>query len=327
MKNKKNIGLLAVAAITVLSVLACSWYSAEPGPVVIPTTPGHYFTISAAGVIQGLSALGVDAELTELNIPPIINGVLVTSIGDNAFGNFDPEQVVSPLSAVTIPDGVHTIGSWAFGNNQLSSITIPDSIHTIRFGAFAFNRLQSVTIPNGVNTIEFNTFGNNELTEVDIPDSVYTIGDSAFANNLLTEVIIPGNVRTIERAAFQNNNLDKVIIPGNVQTIGVVAFAANGLSEVTIHEGVQTIEMQAFVNNSLTEVTIPRSVQTIGGQAFAAGWNITSVTFYGNPEFNAGVFAVGESLLDAIETTDSLRPATFTRTGTGMSGTWERQQP
>ena len=77
----------------------------------------------------------------------IKKGVLVKYRGDD--------------SEVVIPDGVTSIGDWAFSDCiGLTSITIPDSVTSI--GDWAFSRCRG-------------------LTSITIPSSVISIGDGAFA--------------------------------------------------------------------------------------------------------------------------------------------------
>ena len=98
----------------------------------------------------------------------------------------------------TKPNGVTTIESAAFSNNQLTSVTIPNSVITIGNYAFNANKLTSVTIGNGIANIDYYAFGGgistvskgedeitygpNALTSVSIDrlESEVTIGESAF---------------------------------------------------------------------------------------------------------------------------------------------------
>ena len=147
----------------------------------------------------------VSSSSTDIELPSVIDGKAVTSIGESVFNvNFVeacsnltsiviPDNVVSigdyafrgctSLTNVTIPNSVTSIGDWTFSDcTSLTSITIPDSVTSI--GNFAFYKctgLTSVTIPNSVTSIEFYAFENcTSLTSITIPDSVTSIGNGAF---------------------------------------------------------------------------------------------------------------------------------------------------
>jgi len=63
---------------------------------------------------------------TEVRIPPRIQNLPVTSIWENAFRDR------KSLTAITIPDGVTSIGSAAFcGCTRLVTIAIPNSVTII----------------------------------------------------------------------------------------------------------------------------------------------------------------------------------------------------
>lgn len=67
----------------------------------------------------------------ELEIPSEIDGVPVTSIGDNAF---NPCEY---LTTITIQDSVTNIENRAFSYcYSLTSITIPDSVTSIGYNVF-----------------------------------------------------------------------------------------------------------------------------------------------------------------------------------------------
>ena len=85
-----------------------------------------------------------------------------------------------------------SIGTLAFGYNQLTSITIPNSVTSIGNSAFSYNQLTSVTIQNSATSIGGFAFNNNQLTSVTIPDSVTSIGNSAFSRNQIDTVYMKG---------------------------------------------------------------------------------------------------------------------------------------
>ena len=111
-------------------------------------------------------------------------------------------------STYTIPQGITSIGDWAFYScDSLTSVSIPDSVTSI--GDWAFNSctsLTSVSIPDSVTSIGDRAFFCCiSLTSVTIPDSVTSIGDGAFlfcpANLTLT---VPRNSYALDYAKANN---------------------------------------------------------------------------------------------------------------------------
>ena len=56
--------------------------------------------------------------------------------------------------ALVIEDGITSIESEAFMDNQLTSVVIPNSVTSIGYRAFLNNKLASVVIPSSVTSIE-----------------------------------------------------------------------------------------------------------------------------------------------------------------------------
>ena len=147
----------------------------------------------------------------------------VTSIGDWAFNG------CSGLADIVIPDSVTSIGDYAFGDcSSLSSVVIPDSVTSI--GAWAFfccSDLADIVIPNSVTRIGDSAFCDcSSLSSVVIPDSVTSIGAWAFSScESLTSIIIPDSVTSIGKCAFYDcSSLTNIVIPDGVTSIGYSAF-------------------------------------------------------------------------------------------------------
>ena len=156
-----------------------------------------------------------------------------------------------------IPEGVTSIGNFAFYDTELTTVEIPEGV--ISIGDFAFN-------------------GCGDLMSVSLPSSLKSIGKAAFFSSGLQYVEIPEGVSSIGDAAFGRcENLTSVKLPDSLRFIAMRAFDYTGLRHVEIPEGVIEIGEQAFWNcESLSSVTIPESVTFIGDEAFL-GTPLTSV--------------------------------------------------
>jgi hypothetical protein len=86
--------------------------------------------------------------------------------------------------AITIPDGVTTIGDCTFyGCSSLTAISIPDGVTTIGVNAFReCSSLATITIPDSVTTIGRYSFaGCSSLTKLILSPAV-SIGPNCFLN-------------------------------------------------------------------------------------------------------------------------------------------------
>ena len=229
--------------------------------------------------------------------------MLFTQIGQYAFSNYnyipkteaeileDPESPDTTkityignddIKRVVIPEGVETIGAYAFANlTALEEVVLPSTLEAIEYGAF-FNcvKLKTVKGLEHVKLINQNAFANCNISNDLSLDSIHAIGDYAFANNRsLESVTFPSTLSSIGAYAFMGNarltNFD-VSACGTVKYGPYVFMNCRSLESVTMNTNV--IPSGAFYGCSeLTTVNIGASVSYIGEYAFT-GTNVTEFT-------------------------------------------------
>lgn len=197
--------------------------------------------------------------------------------------------------AVSSPPGCKIEGqTFARYSGQSETLVIPEGVRSIGKFAFEDTPVKQVILPQSLRSISPAAFLNSQLTSIEIPEGVTNIGGSAFANCYqLKEVTFSGrNIPEIEEQAFKNtpwlenypndfvilsdvliryNNktAKSVVIPQGVRRINAEAFAdRTNLQSITISESVREISPRAFMNTGLVSVTIPETMEKIDGSAF-----------------------------------------------------------
>jgi hypothetical protein len=214
------VGLLSIIAVSlfiVFYVKLISYYDSESDFKVIPDT-------DVSGGVTITKYLG---SKREVRIPPSIQNLPVTSIGELAFSRCTSLASTS----ITIPNSVIRIEDKAFsGCTSLVSVNIPNSVTNIGNKAFSgCYRLTSITIPNSVTRIGDNSFQNcTTLASITIPDSITTIETMAFYGcKSLTSVTFQGTIPSVNFSTtnifFSNEPFD-----GDLRTKFYLSNSANG---------------------------------------------------------------------------------------------------
>jgi hypothetical protein len=225
-------------------------------------------------------------------ISPKVDGVDVTSIGEDAF------EFCRNITSIEIPDSVTSIGNDAFYNcTSLNDVYYDGDVEgwlDISFdGDFAqpmyyaknlyFNNnlVTNIVIPNSATSIGDRVFYHcDSLTSIEIPDSVTSIGYNAFKYcTSLTSIDIPDSVTSIGNYAFEYcTSLTSVAIGDSVTSIPDGLFnECTSLSSVDIGNSVRIISINAFRNcTSLTSITLPNTITSIGW-AFRGCTSLTDI--------------------------------------------------
>jgi len=226
---------------------------------------------------------------TEIIIPYFSpEGDRVTGIGDRAFAEY------TELKSLIIPDGVVSIGSFAFdGCLDIENISIPNSIAVLEPDAFYnfhvwnyYKYKHGEYLGNDKNNylILLDAFiGNSKYFEVH-PDTRF-IDDGAIADcEELETVKLSDNIVGIGCGAFLYcPKLKNVTIPEKVTKIGSNTFkGCTSLESVTLPDGITEIGASAFFGcEKLRNLRVPSNVTSVGADAFEGCESIAYYS-YGN---------------------------------------------
>lgn len=139
-------------------------------------------------------------------------------------------QVITEL---VIPEGVTSIGNYAFCGTSFRSVTIPDSVASIGHAAFSGSAIERLVLNAAL--IDDSAFSNcTSLTSVTFKDGVHYINDWAFENCTALSSVTFGN---------------------GLLSIGDKAFSATAVKNITLPASLRSIESTAFYScESLTDV-------------------------------------------------------------------------
>jgi hypothetical protein len=128
---------------------------------------------------KGVIITKYNGIMTDVVIPPTIQGFPVRQIGEASFSRSDRR-----LTSIVIPEGVTRIGESAFAGSALMSITIPEGVEIIDQRAFFYcPQFTTVNLPSTIKSIGILAFGVcKNITTINIPDTVVSIKFGTWGN-------------------------------------------------------------------------------------------------------------------------------------------------
>ncbi len=169
--------------------------------------------------------------LTDTDVT-LVNGVIISSTLTDANGdNYQPDIIITKMLDGQVITG---IGENAFRDNSLTSVVLPTGLTSIGDGAFQNNNLTSVNLPAGLLSIGDNAFENNRLTSVDLPSGLTSVKRSTFATNNIISLTLNGTLKTEEEYYLR---LKRFLKSG----IGVISYSMT--MEMTLKTGMKMKSM------------------------------------------------------------------------------------
>lgn len=247
MNKNKNIYIIIIVIVLVI-LLAIKLFN------IYKTNLSFIFASYDGFEIDGDTIVKYNIEGGNVVVPRMVNGVVITKIGDYAFNDLN-------IDNITIPDTITTIGDYAFANNNLTILNLPDSVTSLGEGAFMHNALVEIKMKPDIeignacfndnmlneeeaffykdsNREELISYGGKIRGNVDISNNkLTTIGEKAFLETYIVSISIPDSVTLIKEQAFKGNHLVEMYLSSNIEAIEVDAFVDNAyLTEIVINK-------------------------------------------------------------------------------------------
>jgi|GEM_PF-2054317 len=222
-----------------------------------------------SGSLNALTSKGV------LVLPEAFLDCPILKIENKAFYNFSRN-----LTAVSIPEGIETIGDNAFAENYyLHSVSLPSTLKHIGDRAFYESRIEGdLVIPEGVTYLGDKCFGENTgLRSIIIPDTVQYIGKDLFQNCwLLDQVVLPKGMKSIPDGMFFDCLRLKVDFLNGIESIGRSAFGYLRTNKLVIPLSVQSIGAYAFEHASISSFEYEGTMDEWNNIELGQFWNVST---------------------------------------------------
>ena len=169
------------------------------------------------------------------------------------------------LHTVKLPEGLLSIGNYAFENSDIDDIELPSTLQSIGNNAFYNSKIRSAYIPEGVTSVGKYAFQNCYFLEnATYPATAQIIPQYCFYNcSELRSFAIPEGITSVGQRAFENATQFNPRFPSTISDIYRNAFYNTATDSLFVTEDM-TVYYNAFSNcSSLVYAEWPTSFATV----------------------------------------------------------------
>lgn len=219
-----------------------------------------------------VAIVGYRGEETQLEIPAMIDGKIVSRLGKNYVSGKDVYVEEGRVDEETAQKNIQYYR--VSGLDYVTKLSFPNTVKTIGYCAFyKYQNLREIQL-NQVQIIRGRAFGETGLRgELILPDDVISVGNSAFRDTEITSLELSSSLQSLGSTVFyQCKNLTGVLrIPVLLETIKKDTFHACDFQQIIFDGELSVIETNAFRENKrLSSIEFENcKIKKIGGNAFA----------------------------------------------------------
>lgn len=188
----------------------------------------------------------------------------ITTIPEDQFNRSSKSSSKSFFHKITLPEGLESIGIFAFYYSYIDSINFPSTLKSIGEYAFIGSNLQEALMGDSISSVGDDAFRDcYQLSRATWPKNVATIPNGCFNEcYFLSDFLIPNGITTIGSNAFTYCYSLDLDLPTTISYIGEYAMSSTATDSLILSEGVN-IKYGAFSDNdNLRYAQFPTSFAT-----------------------------------------------------------------
>ncbi len=164
---------------------------------------------------DGIELTRYNGNASSVHVPAKVDEKQVLKLGNSIFEN------CKWITAVSLPNGLTSIGSKAFRKTMLTHIVFPNSIEEIGTEAFAYSAVTEMVFPPNIKVIPKSICDNCKKLQTVIIMGAVEIEDYAFAFcDAMTKLALPETLIVVKNEAFCCcHALNDIVLPASLQKI------------------------------------------------------------------------------------------------------------